>query len=72
MVANIDSHVIGMTESWANKDTVDSELALTGYVMFRKDGRERRGGGVILYIKESIQVYEIKVKQTVRKQYGVT
>ena len=44
MVAVIDPHVI----AWANKDIVDAELALTGYVMFRKDRRERRGGGVIL------------------------
>ena len=62
MVADIDPHVIGITESWANEDIVDAELALTGYVMFRKDRRERRGGGVILYIKESIQAYEITLK----------
>ena len=37
MVADIDPHVIGITESWANKDIVDAELALTGYVMFRKE-----------------------------------
>ena len=59
MVAYIDPHVIGITESWANKDIVDAELALTGYVIFRKDRRDRMGGGVILYIKESIQAYEI-------------
>ena len=52
MVADIDPHVIGITESWANKDIVDAEL-LTGYVIFKKDRRERRRGGVILYIKES-------------------
>ena len=62
MVAYIGLHVIGITESWANEDIVDAELALTGYVMFRKDRRERRGGGVILYIKESIQAYEITMK----------
>ena len=59
MVADIDPHV---TESWANKDIVHAELALTCYVMFRKDRRERSGGGVILYIKESIQAYEITLK----------
>ena len=37
MVADIDPHVIGITESWANEDIVDAELALTGYVVFRKD-----------------------------------
>ena len=61
MVADIDPHVIGITESWANKDIVDAELALIGYVMFRKD-RQERGGGVILYIKKSIQAYEITMK----------
>ena len=58
MVADIDPHVIGITESWPNKDIVDAELVLTSYVMFRKE----RGGGVILYINESIQAYEITLK----------
>ena len=48
MVADFHPQVIGITESWANKDIVDAELALTGYVIFRKDRQERRGGGVIL------------------------
>ena len=67
MAADTDPRVIGITESWTNKDIVpvDAELALTGYVMFRKDRRERRGGGVILYIKESIQAYEITLKSEV-------
>ena len=43
MVSDIDPQVIGISESWANKDIVDAELALTGYVMFRKDRQERRG-----------------------------
>ena len=30
--------------------------------MFRKDRRERREGGVILYIKESIEAYDITLK----------
>ena len=29
MVAEIYPQVIGITESWANKDIVDAELALT-------------------------------------------
>ena len=43
-----------ITESWANKDIADAEFRLTGYVMFRRDRIGRRGGGVILYIKEYI------------------
>ena len=31
--------------------------------MFRKDRLGRKGGGVILYIKESIQAYEMKLEK---------
>ena len=63
MVEDIDPHIIGITESWTNIDITDVELGLTGYVMFRKDRIGRRGGGVILYVKESIQAYEIKLER---------
>ena len=62
MVADNDPHIIGITESWANKDIVDAELSLTGYAMFKKDRREKRGGGESLHIKESVQAYEITLK----------
>ena len=65
MVEDIDPHIIGITESWANTDITDAELGLTGYVMFRSDRIGRRGGGVILYVKESIQAYEIKLESEV-------
>ena len=35
MVEDIDPHIIGITESWANIDITDAELGLTAYVMFR-------------------------------------
>ena len=63
MVEYIDPHIIGITESWANTDMTDAELGLPGYVMFRTDRIGRRGGGVILYVKESIQAYEIKLER---------
>ena len=40
MVHDSDPHIIGIHESWANKDTIDAELGLEGYVMFRKDRME--------------------------------
>ena len=46
--------LIGITESWANNDITNAELGLEGYVMFRKDRIGRRGGGVLLYIKDTI------------------
>ena len=61
MVEDID--IIGITESWANTDITVVELGLTGYVMFRRDRMGRRGGGDILYVKESIQAYELKLER---------
>ena len=63
MVEDIDSHISGITESWANTDITDAELGLTGYVMFRRDRIGRRGGGVILYVIESIEADEIKLER---------
>ena len=51
MVEDIDPHIIGITESWANTDITYAELGLTGYVMFRRDRIVRRGGGVMSYVK---------------------
>ena len=44
MVDDIKPHIIGITEC---------------YVIFRKDIIGRRGGGVLLYIKETIPAYEV-------------
>ena len=51
---NIMVDDICITESWANNDITYAKLGLAGYVMFRKDRMGRRGGGVLLYIKETI------------------
>ena len=64
MVDDIKPHIIGITESWANNDIPDAELGLEGYVMFRKDIIGRRGGGgVLLYIKETIPAYEVQLQE---------
>ena len=58
-----DPHIICIAESWTNTDITDAELGLTRYVMFRRDRIGRRGGGVILYVKQSIQAYEKKLER---------
>ncbi len=63
MVDEIKPHIIGITESWANNDITDAELGLEGYVTVRKDRMGRRGGGVLLYIKENIPAYEVQIQE---------
>ncbi len=63
MVHDSDPHIIGITESLANKDITDAELGQDGYVMFRKDRMGRRGGGVLLYVKDTIPAFEVQLKE---------
>ena len=63
MVDDIKPHIIGITESWANNDITNAELGLEGYVMFRNDRIGRRGGGVLLYIKDTIPAYEVQLQE---------
>ena len=50
MVEDIDHHIIGITESWANTDITDAEL---GYVMFRRD-RIEEGEGELFYMLKNL------------------
>ena len=63
MVNEIKPHIIRITESWANNDVTDAEFGLEGYVMIRKDRMGRRGGGLLLYIKETIPAYEAQLQE---------
>nr|CAH7726613.1 unnamed protein product [Callosobruchus chinensis] len=42
-----------ISETWLTREISDSEVAITGYRLFRKD-RDGRGGGVAMYIANSI------------------
>ncbi len=44
MVDEIKPHIIGITESWANKDITYAELGLECCVMYRKDRMGRTVG----------------------------
>ena len=63
MVDDIKPHILGITESWAHNYITDAELGLEGYAMFRKDRMGRRGGGVLLYIKDTTPAYEVQLQK---------
>ena len=48
--------IIGVTESWLNLQNRDylAEYNIPGYVTFEKSRVNKNGGGVILYIKASL------------------
>jgi exonuclease III len=64
---------LAITETWLHADTRDLESAyqIPGYKMFHKDRHVKKGGGVILYIKEHLLPIKIE-HQTVFEIINVT
>jgi len=64
---NID--IIGIRETWLNKSVLDSEMAIEGYTLLRQDRKDeikKLGGGVALYIRNSINmIHRDKLFETV-------
>jgi len=46
--------IIGVVETWLTEDIRDAEIKINGYEFYRKDRRIGKGGGIILYVKESL------------------
>ena len=59
----LEPDIIGVTESWADKRIADEEIVIDGYEMFRCDRMlDIKGGGVLLYIRSSLNVSGVELK----------
>jgi len=47
-------HIIGVTETWASPRITDAELHIDGFKCLRTDRKDRKGGGVVLYIRDFV------------------
>ncbi|KAJ7425137.1 mitochondrial fission process protein 1 [Willisornis vidua] len=52
--------VVAITETWWD-DSHNWSAAMGGYKLFRKDRQGRRGRGVALYVRESLDSVQLKV-----------
>ena len=55
ITADSRPQIIGITESWCNKDVIDSEINIDGYTLYRKDRSGSKGGGVLLYVDNNLK-----------------
>jgi Endonuclease-reverse transcriptase len=58
-----DIDIVGVTETWLHADISDSEINIPGYEVFRRDRKGRgsaRGGGVLLYVRDSFNAAKIE------------
>ena len=53
--------IIAITETWANSDTPDGFYHIPGYNLFRSDRIDRRGGGVMIFILNSVLSSEVSL-----------
>ena len=58
-------HIIGISESWLDTENRDflAEYNLPGYTLFSCERNNRLGGGVILYVKDTLQISFIEKKK---------
>ncbi|KAJ8027731.1 RNA-directed DNA polymerase from mobile element jockey [Holothuria leucospilota] len=57
--------IVGVTETWLHSDISNSEIQVPGYKIFRQDRADTvcgRGGGVLLYVKNSINCVDVTNK----------
>ena len=48
--------IVAITESWCHSNILNSEIHLSGYHMYRqdrKDTKDGRGGGILLYVRST-------------------
>ena len=62
MISQAKIDVLCLSESWLNPNITDSELSIEGYKRFRKDRTLKKGGGILIYIKDSISYDPIETQ----------
>lgn len=52
----LELHILAFTETWLDNGNADGEISLPGYKMFRSDRINGKGGGIAVYVKESLSI----------------
>ena len=48
--------LIALTETWLSPHIADAQVHLSGYDLVRSDRMSRKGGGVLLYVKDDFPI----------------
>nr|VZI33590.1 unnamed protein product [Spirometra erinaceieuropaei] len=57
-ICDLSPDIVSLTETWLSENVDDRELILPVFQLFRRDRRERQGGGVVTYVKHGLLVSE--------------
>ena len=58
---NHESDILVLTETWLHDEIRNDEILadLNNYAIYRKDRNERRGGGVLIAVKQQITSFQV-------------
>ena len=64
MIASEKLDIVGITETWIHEETRDfvGEYEIPGYKLFKKDRVGKEGGGVLFYVRESLNPIELRIE----------
>jgi len=66
LAENTSADVIVISETWLKKTVSDNAIDIDGYTVYRTD-RPNRGGGVAIYVKDSLEVTVLLSESVVKK-----
>ena len=59
-------NIFTISETWLDPSTTDTDIQISGYILFRQDrGTHKNGGGVVVYVKGTYKASVIKELSTV-------
>lgn len=61
--------LFAMSETWLNSTWSDPELAINNYTIYRCDRNDTKGGGVAIYIKNSLICRPIDLDKESNAEY---
>nr|VZI48449.1 unnamed protein product [Spirometra erinaceieuropaei] len=61
-LVDLSPDVLAITETWLSGNISDSQVALPGYQIYRRDREHRQGGGIVVYVNEGLAVSENTTK----------
>ena len=47
--------VLGLSETWLDNSVTDASISPKGYQVYRRDWPNKRGGGIVVYVRDSIR-----------------
>lgn len=61
IMAETDFDAVSISESWLRSRTPKDRFFIDGYKIFRQDRKNKRGGGVCIYVREEFECKRIKI-----------